>query len=92
MSKGDGQIDVVTYDSSNEFMAVYLDGELITSGDEYHNKIREYIDGFFFGLDTVEVDYFRKDHEISEEMEVKFADDGYVAPEKFPNEYITKGK
>lgn len=36
---------------SDGFHALYIDGKLIVYGDDYHNKIQDYIRGFIDGIE-----------------------------------------
>lgn len=86
------QFDQVEY--TPECQALYLDGELLFSGDYYHDKINvsieEYIKGFEKALEYCHIKQKinHNYHCIDEELSEKFADEGYPYPERFPNEYI----
>ena len=47
--------------------ALYEGDDLIVYGDYYHNKINEYIDGFFFALGCYDIKYNKEDIYISED-------------------------
>ena len=44
------KVDTVYFGDEGEVMGLYLDGVLEASGDQYHNKIDEYIDGYIDGM------------------------------------------
>ena len=48
-------------------MALYMQDNLHTEGDEYHNDISTWIEGFFAGLDEAGVSYSRQDLYVSDE-------------------------
>ena len=46
------------------YAEVYIDGELVMSGDEYHNKISSKIEGFLEGLNYTKTKYTLKKETI----------------------------
>lgn len=48
-------------------MALYKQDDLHTEGDEYHNDISTWIEGFFAGLDEAGYSYSRQDIYVSDE-------------------------
>ena len=64
--------------------ALYLDGKKIKEGDAYHDKIEDFIKGFIFALDTMEVDYDFKSIEAVEENEIAWGI--YENFDEIPNE------
>ena len=51
------ECDDFTFERDALDIHLYVDGELVLSGDEYHDKINKVIKGFLIGLDFLKQEY-----------------------------------
>jgi hypothetical protein len=65
--------------------ALYIDGKLHTSGDYYHDKIDDWINGFIAGLEFAEVKFELDEHHIPGDDCLPIHQDGEPPPEKWPD-------
>ena len=60
------EIDIVSINPEGDGVtALYIDGDLHTHGNEYHDKIDVWISGFLDGLKYAEVDFLKENWEVS---------------------------
>ena len=80
------RIDVVDFNPGGDaVLALYANGKLIMSGDYYHDKISERIEGFLEGIRFVKFKFTEFWHSLTEASAEKFGDNGWCDfPNRFP--------
>lgn len=61
---------------------LYINGELIREGDEYHDKIDQVIEGFTECLDFLKVEYEYSTKMASEDLVTKITEEGEDIPSR----------
>lgn len=68
------KIDIVTFDDSENVMGIYVDGKIHLFGDNYHDRMYEFTEGFVAGLKLA-----NKDIEIKEHVYDSYCPNRFVA-------------
>ena len=79
------KIDIVTFCPEEDIIAIYVDGKLYMFGDSYHDKMKQFVDGFIDGINLVSSNIEIKRYELIEKSSERFIENGACDfPSRFP--------
>jgi hypothetical protein len=70
---------------SDGVTALYIDEVHHSHGDEYHDKMEKWVEGFISGVQYTDVSFTHEDHYIPEEKCIPVCQEGQQPPVKWPD-------